>query len=58
MEVLIEKSNKKKLTVQITPIKFNENNITAFVFRFIEIILTKKKKYFDLKNYIPNIIKI
>ena len=55
IEELIEKSKKKKLNLQIIPLQFSENGITAFVFKLTEIELKKGKKKLNEEIYIPKV---
>ena len=56
IEELLEKSDKKKLYLQIMPIKYNNNNI-AFTFKFTEIIKRKDKNKFNNDLYLPEFNK-
>ena len=53
IEDLIDKSNRKKFNLIIKPIKFEENENIAYVFKFTEIILKKRKKNFNISEVIP-----
>jgi hypothetical protein len=50
---LIEKSSKKAYNLQISSIKFNENENIAFLFKFTEIPLKNNKKKINLVKCIP-----
>ena len=54
IETLVGKSNKKKFNLLIRTIKFDENEVTGFVFKFTEISLKKKKKYLKIESFIPD----
>jgi len=53
IEELIDKSKKKEYYVQIVSLKFNRNENIAFVFKFTEVSLQKKKKKLNNKSFIP-----
>ena len=54
IEDLIEKSHKKKIKLQIKPIKLNSEENLAFAFKFSEITnKSKKKKKFNEESCIP-----
>ena len=54
IEELIDKSKKKEYYVQIINLKFNGNENLAFVFKFTEVTLQKKKKKLNNnKSFIP-----
>jgi hypothetical protein len=50
---LIEKSSKKAYNLQISSIRFNENENIAFLFKFTEIPLKSNKKKINLVKCIP-----
>ena len=50
---LIEKSSKEKYNLQISSIRFNENENIAFLFKFTEIPLKNNKKKINLVKCIP-----
>ena len=50
---LIEKSKKKLFNLQIKPIKYNENDNLALVFKFTEISNKNNKQKLNNERYIP-----
>ena len=51
--MVIERSDKKKYNLLIKPISLEENENIGYVFKFIEIVLKKRKKNINLSEVIP-----
>ena len=53
IEELVEKSRKKEVLMQVKPIKFNEGENFAFIFKFMDFNTKNKKKKIDYEQTIP-----
>ena len=53
IEELVNKSKKRKYYLQIVSLKITENQNMAFIFKFTEVSLKKKKNKLNTKSFIP-----
>ena len=53
IQELVEKSYKKRLGMQISVMKYNEDEIIGYVFKFVELTKKNKEKDIEQIKYIP-----